>query len=171
MTRQILGLTRRAGRSSQLGAAPWRRGCNGFVPWIGDHELSGGRLCEGAGIGAWALRQAAPRLGKLFLIDGDFGRFDNRENFVAFFQIHSLNGTGCDNRCDCSSCSFDDNFRHNLIRNNLLDCSRQAISNANAHRDLQNRQIEAGANFSTSSAVKCIAPAKVFRGSRSVRFE
>jgi hypothetical protein len=28
---QILGLTRRAGRHSQLIAAPWRRGCNGFV--------------------------------------------------------------------------------------------------------------------------------------------
>jgi hypothetical protein len=46
VTRQMLGLTRRAGRHSQLIAAPWRRGCNGFVAWIGEYELSGGRRCE-----------------------------------------------------------------------------------------------------------------------------
>jgi hypothetical protein len=46
VTRQILGLTRRADRHSQLIAAPWRGGCNGFVVQIGGQELSGGRRCD-----------------------------------------------------------------------------------------------------------------------------
>jgi hypothetical protein len=35
---------------------------------------------------------------KLFFLDGDFGRFDYRENIVAFFQLHSLNGGGGNHR-------------------------------------------------------------------------
>ena len=49
VTRQILGLARRAGRSPQLIAAPWRRGYHGFVAWTGELEVSGAPALQASG--------------------------------------------------------------------------------------------------------------------------
>jgi hypothetical protein len=71
---------------------------------------------------------------KLFLFHGNLGRFDYRENVVAFFEIHPLDGTGRDNRSDHSRRCSDDNFGHDLVRNNFLNRSSQSIPNTRAHR-------------------------------------
>ena len=46
----------------------------------------------------------------LFLFDGDFCCLDYRKHRVAFFQIHSLHLTGCNNRRHDSGRGSDDNF-------------------------------------------------------------
>lgn len=78
-------------------------------------------------------RQLFARVLRLFLFNGDFGRLNYREHIIAFFEIHSLDRTGRDNRRYVSSRSSNQNFRYDFVGNDFFNRAGQPVSDASAH--------------------------------------